>query len=63
MSKSEDRLIQNLDKIAAKSNYNELLAWFNTDEKRDRMSSYIESGIVNNDKQLVAKIIAEFLQR
>jgi len=63
MSQSEDRLIQNLNHIAGIGNISEILPWFNTDEKQDRISSYIENGTITDVKSLVETIKHEFLQR
>ena len=61
MSKSEERLIGDLHRVAPSVLIHDVLPWFKSDEKRDQMSAYIENGTITNEQQLVVKILDEFM--
>jgi len=63
MTTVNDRLTRNLKKVTSEDRLHVFYPWLNTDEKRNIIIGCIENGTIENEQQLVVKILDEFRQR
>jgi len=63
MINPSERVKQDLRKVTSEDRLSVFYPWLNTDEKQDLISHYIEDGTIENEQQLVVKILDEFTKR